>query len=220
MIKIIKATLTKLFPKAVLQYKVAGLLIRNNESYLYTTGWVQSVEKKQPIDRNGEFIPWMNYAVAAFLKARMDKSMVVFEFGSGYSTMFYAKYTKTVLSTEHDENWLSKISEKLPDNAEVQFVKLDEDGDYCRSVKRSGSKYDIVIVDGRDRANCVAQALDELTDRGVILLDDSDRQRYDWATKLAESRGFRTLVFESLKPGSSILEQTTLIYRDNNCLGV
>jgi hypothetical protein len=52
------------------------------------------------------------------------------------------------------------------------------DGDYCRAIGETGDQYDVVIVDSRDRMNCLKQSISALTSRGVILLDDSQRRRY------------------------------------------
>ncbi|HWN47408.1 MAG TPA: hypothetical protein VNM71_08615, partial [Steroidobacteraceae bacterium] len=97
----------------------------------------------------------MNYAVVAFLERRLNKTLSVFEYGSGYSTLFYARRVRNVISVEYDQAWIASIGPRLPPNASVLFVPDDVDGDYCRAIARSGDSFDVVVVDGKDRENCV-----------------------------------------------------------------
>ena len=116
--------------------------------------------------------------------------------------------------------WFDLIRKKVGENVEVRLVLNDTDGAYCRSIHHGDGFYDVVIVDGRDRVNCVKQAIGRLTPSGVILLDDSLRERYSEAFRVTLERGFRSLDFEGLKPTGISLERTTLFYRSNNCLNL
>jgi hypothetical protein len=78
----------------------------------------------------------------------------------------------------------------------------------------------VVVVDGRDRVNCVKQAVSALSPRGVILLDDSQQDKYQEANEFAAAQGFRALDLEGLKATGKGLDRTTLFYRDGNCLGI
>jgi hypothetical protein len=78
----------------------------------------------------------------------------------------------------------------------------------------------VVIVDGRDRVNCLRQSLEHLADEGVVILDDSDRERYQEGIAYVQARGFRALGLESLRPERASRGRTTVLYRQNNCLGL
>ena len=80
-------------------------LLINKKSYIRSTGYLQSFKQGYPCDENGEFLPWMNYPVITFLKERLNKNINIFEFGSGYSTRFYAERVNTVTSLEYDQFW-------------------------------------------------------------------------------------------------------------------
>ena len=90
MISIVKRILKKAFPKHVLYYKAYVELIKNETSYLHLTGWMRSLDENKPVDKDGNYIPWMNYPVIKFLRDRLKSDFHLFEFGSGYSTSFYA----------------------------------------------------------------------------------------------------------------------------------
>jgi len=195
-------------------------LILNRSSYLHSTGWVKSLMVGHPCRKDGLEIPWMNYSIVNFLENKLQDHFRLFEFGSGYSTFFYSRLVRYVHSIEYDKEWYELIQSRIPENVKLTFLAQDIDGEYCRAVKSDQEKYDVVIVDGRDRVNCVLQSFDCLSDRGVIILDDADRKRYRDVYYHAESKGFRALDFEGLKPGKFDRTVTTVIYSENNCLNI
>lgn len=220
MTSIVKCILKKAFPKFVLHYRVYNLFIKNKSSYLYLTGWMRSLEEGKPVDKDGNQIPWMNYPVLEFLKDRLKSDLHLFEFGSGYSTSFYARLVQTVASVEYEKSWLQFVKETAPKNVKLIYKEKDIDGGYCRVVHSTGQQYDIIIVDGRDRVNCIKQSIKALSERGVVLLDDSQRDRYKEGINYAKENGFRTLDFEGLKPAGSGIDRTTILYRNGNCVKI
>jgi len=209
-----------LFPSVTLHCRAYNKLIRNKDSYLYQTGWMQSLLESKPTDGAANPIPWMNYSVVKLLDDRLQPDFTLFEFGSGYSTRFYAKKVGTVVSLEYDEQWFRIVKADMPENVRLVFKDKDVDGEYCRVIHSIGIAFDVVVVDGRDRVNCVKQAVSALSPRGVILLDDSQQDKYQEANEFAAAQGFRALDLEGLKATGKGLDRTTLFYRDGNCLGI
>src|SRR5262249_22678117 len=162
---------------------------RNKDSYLYQTGWMQSLLESKPTDRAANPIPWMNYSVIKLLDDRLKPDFTLFEFGSGYSTHFYARKVGTVVSLEYDEQWFQIVKAEMPKNVRLVFAEKDVDGKYCRVIHSIGTAFDVVVVDGRDRVNCVKQAASALSQRGVILLDDSQQDKYREALEFTRARG-------------------------------
>jgi len=189
------------------------------KSYLHSIGWYESFKRGYPCDKLGNELPWMNYPVVAILNERLSKHIELFEYGSGYSTIYYSQRVRSVTSIEYDQQWLAKMHNRLPENANVYFVEKDVDGEYCRAIKHFSQLFDVVVIDGRDRVNCVKHAIDKLSDEGIIILDDSHRAEYSPAIVYAKQRGFRALNVEGIKPTGGRIYRTTLLYRDNNCLG-
>jgi hypothetical protein len=212
--------LKKKFPVQALHYHIHCLLVKDPASYLVTTGWIRSMEEKRPIDPDGNPIPWMNYAVVSFLKKRLKKNMTVFEYGSGASTHFFAAWVQDITSVEYDKKWFDQLQQNQPENVALLFQQNDTDGLYCRTIQLTDKKYDLVVVDGRDRVNCIKQCMAALTPQGVILLDDSQRDKYLPGIEYAKSQGFSILEFEGMKPGGHRLEQTMLLYKPGNCLEI
>jgi len=97
---------------------------------------------------------------------------------------------------------------------------LEPDGDYCRAAEATQSKYDIVVIDGRDRVNCAKRSLDSLKPAGVFIWDNSDRPEFEEGLRALIPRGFRSLDFEGLGPVNPYTWMTSILYRDQNCLGI
>lgn len=212
--------LKKVFPNQTNGYRLYRDFVQNNESYLHQTGWLASLTLNKPVDRNGDPVPWMNYPVVNLLTERLPSGSVMFEYGSGNSTGYWAKRISEVHSVEYDKAWYDIVRAASPQNASIYFCAQDRDGLYCRSVLHTEKQFDIVVVDGRDRVNCVRHAIQALRPRGVIVLDDSDRENYLEAFSIARNADFLALSLRGLKPTGSEAHQSTIFYRQDNCLGL
>lgn len=200
--------------------KLKALLSFGVKGYLAEIGWFRAFETKSAIDENGNPIPWVTYSFIDFIKDRLSSSHSVFEFGSGNSTLFYAKYSGKVVSVEHDKEWYQKIVSSKPANSEMILETLEPNGEYCRKPLRLEQKFDIIIVDGRDRVNCCKQSIEALSESGVVVLDDSERQEYTEAIAFFISNGYKHLPFSGISPGLFYKKSTSVFYRANNCLGL
>jgi hypothetical protein len=199
-----------------------SLLSFDKKGYLEDIGWFKAFDSKSPVDHDGNPIPWVTYSFIDFIKERLNKQHTVFEFGSGNSTYFYAKYAGIVVSVEHDKEWFEKIekSEAKPENSELIFCELVRGGDYCHMPLKLEEKFDIVIVDGRDRVNCCKQAVEALSDNGVVVLDDSERNDYKEGVEFLISKGFKHLLFSGISPGLFYRKSTSVFYKTDNCLDI
>lgn len=200
--------------------KLKALLSFGVKGYLAEIGWINSFDKRSPIDANGQPLPWVTYSFIDFIKDRISKSQLVFEFGSGNSTLFYAQRAKQVVSVEHDKDWFEKIKAASPANAELIFCELSKNGAYSKMPLNTAKKYHIIIVDGRDRVNCCKHALEALRKDGVVILDDSERDFYKPGIQFLKKSGFKELSFSGISPGLFYYKTTSVFYRDANCLGI
>lgn len=182
-------------------------------------GWKKSAKVNACVDRDGHPIPWIAYPAIDVLQDGLRPDLRVFEFGSGNSTLWWARHVKSVHSVEHEQGWYDTVSKKMPAHVVLSHVPLVRDGDYCRRVQQAGP-WDIVVVDGRDRVNCIKQSLQALTATGIIVLDNSDRDEYKEGIELLKQQGFRQLRLRGLAPLITYITQTSIFYRDGNCLGL
>ncbi len=193
------------------------LLLHRREGYFVESGWINSLEKKLPVDKDDKPIPWLTYSFIEFLNGRLKSDQVIFEYGCGNSTLFYSQKVGNVTAAEHNREWYKKISKLIPSNVTLLYNELIYDGDYCRIVKRLKKKYDIIIIDGRDRVNCIKNAVPALKADGVIVLDDSEREEYREGIELLLKKGFKKIDFWGFSPGLFYNKCTTLFYRTRNC---
>lgn len=216
----IERAVGRLFPALALRYRAYRGLIANEESYLHLSGWVRSLQENKPVDAHGNPVPWMNFSLIELLDRSLSRDLTLFEFGSGYSTIFFTNRVKHVTSVETDKLWFDYITSTAGANLNVKLGRVDIDGAYCRLVRSPDTTYDVIVVDGRDRVNCMKQSLHALSDRGVIVLDDSQRSRYREGIRYLEENGFGHLHIGGLSPTEFDVDRATIFYRAGNCLGI
>ncbi len=219
----IRSGLQRVAPGAYRHFRRRALsrtLLTHPDSFLVTTGYLRSFDTWEARSADGQAVPWMSYAMIALLDERLDAGHTLFEFGSGFSTRFFAERVGRVVSVEYDPQWFERVRAELPGHCTLIQQAEDTDGDFCRVASRQGVDFDVIVVDGRDRVNCVKQSVDHLSPAGVMLLDDSDRPKYQPALQVMAERGFRTLHLPSLAPLEFRTHRTSVFYRDGNCLGL
>ena len=157
----------------------------------------------------------MNYSVIELLKERLQKEHKVFEYGSGSSTMFWAKYCASVSSVEYDEKWYARIKQHIDPlkNAQLRLQAVNQD--YVEAVAHDdkGVRYDLIVVDGRKRVECAQFSIPFLSKTGVLILDDSGRPHYQDAFASFREAGYKALTLKGLKPTGFGMDQTTIFYK-------
>jgi hypothetical protein len=108
---------------------------------------------------NSEKLPWLCFSAIDRIKKILKSDMVIFEYGSGGSTLFWASRVKEVVSIEHDRLWYGKMSIELadrnitnlnyilsepePDN-EFERKSFENPGDYIsEDANFTGKKFEI-----------------------------------------------------------------------------
>jgi predicted O-methyltransferase YrrM len=162
----------------------------------------------------------MNYNVVAFLEQRLNKDMSLFEYGSGNSTLFFARLVNRVVSLETERAWYDEFVTRVPANVKLILVEPFDGETYRRLIGEQDGKFDVVIVDGEDRTSCTIHAREHLTRGGVVIVDDSQHKSAHSGIERLLEHGFKRLDFEGLKPGSISGYRTTILYRERNCLGI
>jgi hypothetical protein len=211
--------LRPVFPGLFVLAKGLGLLY-SPRSYLRASGYLRSVREHRPCRTDGTPLPWMNYAVVAFLEERLTRDISLFEFGSGSSTLFFAGRVGRVVSVECDQGWHDKLAGNLPANATLVLCHPFDEARYLQTPEAHGGAFDIVVIDAAAREACLGRCWRWLNPSGIVLLDDSSRPKYQAAINALVGQGFRRLDFSGLKPGGIRAYQSTIFYRDGNVLGI
>ena len=186
-------------------------------SYMLTSGWARSFREKAPVTKEGEPLPWYTYPAIRFLEGRVRKPMRVFEFGAGNSTRWWAERVAEVVSREHDRSWIDRIRRNLDrPNVRLEWQPVDSDA----YVAAPEGEYQIVVVDGRRRVECARNSVQALSGDGVLIWDNSNRERYQEGFDFLAASGFRRLDFWGVVPGGVKEISTTIFYGEHNCLGI
>jgi hypothetical protein len=97
----------------------------------------------------------------------------------------------------------------------------DSNGEeYTHAALQFKQSFDIVFVDGRERVKCAIESYSILSDQGVIILDDAERERYKEAVAFYLSRGFKKLDFWGIAPGVFSNKCTSIFYRPDNIFNI
>jgi hypothetical protein len=196
------------------------LILNNGNSYLNKTGYINAYVAGKPIDKHNNAIPWMNYAIINFFDSRLNKGLSVFEYGSGYSTIYFANKIKNIVSIEYDKKWFEIAKKLTKPYKNVTITYKDLSTNYADAVLDQEFLFDIIVIDGRNRVECAINSIKRLSDVGVLVLDDSLRTNYKAIWDFYIENGFKELTFTGLKPMGFSIDSTTIFYRTNNCLRI
>lgn len=165
---------------------------------------VERDSTSSPLDRAE---PWFCYSAIRHLKKVVKPETRVFEYGSGGSTLFYAKHCAKVVTAEHDAEW-GQLVQKTLDEQKISNVTLlsvteqkAETPEEADQLEGYGSEYqhyagssfknyvntlldypkhefDLIIVDGRSRCAGMRTAVERIAPGGMIIVDNAERPRY------------------------------------------
>lgn len=200
--------------------RIGGTVNLHLQSGLKDDGWFVSYRTKQSVDKNSQPIPWLTYPFIKFIETRLTKDMNVFEYGCGNSTIWYAQRINNITAVEHHEGWFNQISSAMPNNARIMLKSLEDADNYQKSVAEPGSKHHVIIVDGRKRNECIKASVDYLTDNGVVILDNSERDNYTEGKTFLKENGFKEIAFWGIAPSAAHNTCTSVFYRENNCFDI
>ena len=189
--------------------------------YLMREGWLDSVRNGLPCDKKGNPLPWFTYPSIHFIENRLTSSFSVFEYGSGNSTLWFAKQVQQVVSLEHDLEWYDRMKPSFSAFDAITYHHEDlEAGNYAGRIKEFSSAFDIIIIDGRKRIECAKNSLQALKQDGIIIWDNSDRDAYQEGYQFLMDNGFKRLDFWGLGPINSYSWCTSVFYRSQNCFNI
>ena len=222
--RVCSAVITNNLDVYKLSQKLQQCLTRS--AYLVDTGllgsWLLPLEINEfYYNENKKINPWWNRSIIDFVKKYLNKSLSVFEWGSGNSTLFWSQYVKEVVSVEHNKQWYEKMQKVIPDNVLLKYCELEYGGVYSNSILNEKREFEIILIDGRDRVRCAKNSVMRLKENGIIIWDNSDREVYKLGVEYLKQHGFKQLEIGSVVYGLPGREEfTSIFYRENNLFGL
>lgn len=152
--------------------------------------------------------PWLAQGAILFLDQYLTKEMRVLEYGSGYSTIYFASRVAFVVSFEHYKEWYDRISMEFEalrlTNVDYHFLPPNDPTDFSEEHFRTvhpelkdfqlsrrfanyfeevnsypDESFDVILIDGRARVESFFNSFPKLKKGGLAILDNSERERYE-----------------------------------------
>ena len=167
--------------------------------------------------------PWLVYPATAYI-ATLVSGRRVFEFGSGMSTVWFARRSREVISVENHAEWYNAVMKLTRDQENVRVIFAESRADYVGAIAQAGGKFDLILIDGKYRKDCVEGVRPYLTGTGVIVVDNTDVDR-DLAASIkrvfgdSEIRFFRGWAPGILHPNETTVIQKIPVYDRNPAAG-
>lgn len=180
----------------------------------------RSIDENVCLDKDNNPIPWYTYPAIEYLSQLDFSDKKIFEFGVGYSSLFWAEHALSVTSVEDNTEWYQKWQNEF--SADNLTLKQRGEGKaYYNAILEDKSKYDVIIIDGKCRAECAKTAVRVLNAGGFIILDDSDRVNtsieYQTAIETLRQHNLMQIDFFGFCPMNNYTKTTSLfLCRDFN----
>jgi predicted O-methyltransferase YrrM len=117
--------------------------------------------------------PWLAFSAIDYLQGLVSGRRV-FEFGSGMSTLWFAERCKDVVSVESNPEWYQTMSRKTEGFQNARLVFADSKETYVGAIAKAGGLFDLILVDGLYREECLDLARTYLSPGGVLIVDNTD----------------------------------------------
>jgi hypothetical protein len=174
--------------------------------------------RKLPIDYE---MPWWSFRSIT----RADNLLIgkrIFEYGTGGSTLRFAKIAAKVVSVEDDLGWMNEVQVRLKkekiSNVDIRLCPFDfknpvnfESSEYIKAV--DGEDWDIVIIDGQDwsfkqRLSCFRRVEPLMLPGTIIIVDDFWR----YEELLNSNRATSVEIYESVGPSRIGVTSTAFFF--------
>lgn len=180
----------------------------------------RSIDEKVCLDRDGNPIPWYTYPAIEYLSQFDYQDKKIFEYGCGYSSLFWAKRAEKVISIEDNPKWFDKWTAEFKE-ANLDIRWRDEGEIYENAIFEENAEYDVIVVDGKRRWQCAEAAVKALASGGMIILDDSDRintsEEYVKAVAALKAADLLQVDFYGFCPMNNYTKTTSVFFsRDFN----
>jgi hypothetical protein len=167
------------------------------------------------VDAAGLPLPWFTYPAIDYIRQLDLSEKAIFEWGAGFSTLFWSYRAKSVISVETDPIWYSSLKPQLPSNCELILATREVEN--YSSLIQDKNGFDLIIIDGtgESRAACSRAAIANLRQGGMIILDNSDL----WLTssQILRDSGLIQVDFTGFAPMNSHCHTTSIYFsRDFN----
>ena len=131
-------------------------------------GFLESSRKNIPVNDKNEIMPMYTYPCYEWLNSIDWNDSKVFEYGTGYSTIWWQNKNVDYYAVEDNKQWHDMIEDKTNIEYKPGHHK------YIESIYKYDFKFDVIVIDGVVRFDCIKPALERIKDDGIIIFDNTD----------------------------------------------
>ena len=131
-------------------------------------GFLESSKKNIPVNDKNEVMPMYTYPCYEWLNSIDWNGSKVFEYGTGYSTIWWQNKNVDYHAVEDNKQWHDIIEDKTNIEYKPGHHK------YIESIYKYDFKFDVIVIDGVVRFDCIKPALEKIKDDGIIIFDNTD----------------------------------------------
>jgi predicted O-methyltransferase YrrM len=135
-------------------------------------------------ERRAPSAPWITREACAYLGAWLRPEHVGIEWGSGRSTLWFARRVSRLISIEHDPQWHRLVTAGLDAsgathvaNYLIALERLSAAGrpSYVEAPCGEIKLADFALVDGQYRDQCARLAMELLRPGGLLIIDNAEQ---------------------------------------------
>lgn len=169
--------------------------------------WIRSMfQRRRPLSYA---MPWITFDAIRAIEGHARPGTRVFEFGSGHSTLYWAEKGVEIHSVEDDRGWHDLLARRISGmpNAHL-YYEPGQDG-YVSRIEQVGGTFDVVVVDGSHRKECLKKALAFVKPGGLLVVDNTD---WHWFSDVDQvvPEGWRKQAYPGWAPFIGHQSETTL----------
>lgn len=120
--------------------------------------------------QSGLVFPWYTKSFLDELVTWDLKDKIVFEYGCGASSLWWASRCKKLYGVENNKEYFETVVSHIGDKA--CLAHETEENPYINSIRQWGVLFDIIVVDGGWRDESIPTVLEHLKPGGKIIYDN------------------------------------------------
>ena len=160
-----------------------------NQCWEYLFETLSPVRRRQArFERENPTLPWFVPKAIEYIEGELRPDFVGFEWGSGRSTIWFARRVCHITSVEGRRSWFEKVKRRveesdLIDRVTLRLVEISTDHNFnAEEIRRyaesifdvADRSLDFVVVDGHFRAECLRSIGNKLRPGGLLVIDNSE----------------------------------------------
>ena len=168
-------------------FRLLNLMGAESILSIYTKGTKRKLNKFLGLNLKDPYMKFKEISIFQEVFKNL-KPLKCLEYGCGTSTIYYLNHLPKEAnwySIEHHKGWFDKMqSQNDFSNLHLYHVELEstdppslENDTYVNYPEQFG-QFDFILVDGIRRENCIRKAHDLLSENGLLVVHDSNRNYY------------------------------------------